>query len=159
MRAQEFLALVPRIRGDYMDFYPVAALMQAGYINSDSTHDRGGEKVRGKFGLSTKHSAEFMCQLVLPPGEVLTIEGFPPRESAHDFPVNLFITSEGYLRLDELRERRLDRRTKRIDYLMAFMVAIVVALISSYVAHYFALERLALERAAAKPAAPAPKVK
>jgi hypothetical protein len=155
MRAQAFLAMVPRSRGDYIDFYPAAALMHAGYISSDSTHDRGNEKIRGKFGFSTQNIAQFMCQLVLPPGETLKIEGFPPRESAHNFPVKVFMTSEGYLRLDELRERRSDRRRKRIDYSIAFVVAIVAAIFSSYLAHRFALDRLAFEREALRPAATA----
>jgi hypothetical protein len=113
MRAQEFLAMVPRPRGDYIDFYPAAALMDSGYIRSDSRHERGDQKVQGKFGFSTKDIAQYMCQLVLAPGEVLKMEGFPPRDSAHNFPVRVFMTSEGYLRLDELRERRLDRRRIR----------------------------------------------
>ena len=103
MKAQDFLAHAPRPRGDYIDFYPVAALMHAGYIASNSPNNRGGETIKGKLGFNTKDTSVFMCQLLLNTGESFEIDGCP-RKSADDFPVKLFITAEGYLRLDELRE-------------------------------------------------------
>ena len=150
MKAQEFLASVPRTRGDYLDFYPVAALLHAGYISTDSTFDSGDKKVEGKLGLNTKDTAVFLCQLMLKPGESFQIDDCP-RESAHDFPLKVFITSDGYLRLDELAERKAERVRKRIDYLAALAVAIVAALVSSYLTHHFASERQRAERAKQDP--------
>lgn len=145
MKAQEFLSRVPRTRGDYLDFYPVAALLHAGYISSDSTFERGERKVEGKLGLNTKDTAVFLCQLSLNLGESFEIDGCP-RESAHDLPLKVFMTSDGYLRLDELRQRRTERLKKRIDYMVSLSIAVVAALLSSFMAHYFALERQHLER-------------
>lgn len=99
MRAQEFLSNVPRIRGDYVDFYPVAALLHAGYVSTDSTTESGKKKVEGQLGLNTKDTAVSLCQLTLKPGDSFQIDGCP-RDSTHDFPLNVFITAEGYLRLD-----------------------------------------------------------
>jgi hypothetical protein len=144
MPAQEFLKAVPRKRGDYLDFYPAAVLLHAGYVSTDSTTESGGERVKGKLGLNTYDTAVFLCQLMLKPGESFKINDCP-RDSAHNFPLKVFITSEGFLRLDELAERRAERVQKRVDYGIALSVAIVAALLSSYLTHLFASERLRLE--------------
>jgi hypothetical protein len=152
MKAQEFLKQVPRVRGNYLDFYPVAVLLHARYISTDSTTERSGTKVIGTLGLNAQDTAIFLCQLTLPPGESFQFNNCP-RDSAHNFPVTLFMTAEGYLRLDELEQRRVERNRKRNDYIVSLTVAVLVALISSYLAHYYASKRLLLERAQTPPAA------
>lgn len=152
MKGQEFLKHVPRKRGDYLDFYPVASLLHAAYITTDSTTNTGrGHTIDGKLGENTHATAVLLCQLMLPPDDTITIDGVT-RTSAHDFPISIFMTAEGYLRLDELEQRRADRKRKRIDYMVSLGVAVLVALLSSYLAHYFATKRLQFERA--QPAAP-----
>ena len=145
MPAQEFLEKVPRTRGDYLDFYPIAALLHAKYISTDSTTESAGKKVEGQLGVTMKKTAVFLCQLTLPSGKSFQIDGCV-RESACDFPVNVFITSEGYLRLDELEQRKVERNRKRVDYAVSLVIAVSVAILSSYLAHYFASERARNER-------------
>ena len=145
MKAQDFLAHVPRRSNDYLDFYPAAALLHAGYVSTDSTTETGGTKVRGTLGLTMQDTAVFLCQLILPPGESFQINNCP-RDSAYNFPVKMFMTADGYLRLDELERRRTERRRKRNDYIVSLTVAVLVALISSYLAHYFAVIRSQAER-------------
>jgi hypothetical protein len=156
MKAQEFLAHVPRPRGDYVDFYSVAALLHANYIRSNSTLDHSGEKFQGQFGVNMRDTSVVLCQLMLPPGESFEINKCP-RESWHDSDITLFITSEGYLRLDELQKRRQEKRQTRNGYWVAVGVAILAAVLSTSLSHYFALQRLAVERATTKPVAVAPK--
>jgi hypothetical protein len=51
MKAQDFLTHVQGTRGDYLDFYPVAALLHAGYITTDSeTSPPDGKTIKGKLG-------------------------------------------------------------------------------------------------------------
>jgi hypothetical protein len=145
MNARDFLEVVPRPDRTYVDFYPVAALLHAGYISTDTTVTLGGTKIAGKLGLNTHETSVFLCTLTLKAGETFEVDG-AQQNSAHDFDVRIFITSEGYLRLDELAERRAERSRKRIDYLIALGVAIVAALLSSYLTHYFAAERQRAER-------------
>jgi hypothetical protein len=142
MPARKFLASVPRPRGDYLDFYPAAALLHAGYVSTDSTSRTGDDKVVGKLGMNTKDTAVILCQLMLNPGESFEVDG-NPRHSWHNFPLTFFITAEGLLRLDELARRRADKAQKRVDYIMAFLVAVVASILSSYLSHRYASERLA----------------
>lgn len=145
MDAKDFLAKVSRNTGTYIDFFPVAALLHADYIFTDSPEtERGGKKIVGKLGFNTQETAIFLCQLMLPPGESFKINNCD-RNSAHNFPLKIFITAEGYLRLDELEQRKTERKQKRIDYIVTFFVAVSVALLSSYLTHYFATKRLQLE--------------
>lgn len=147
MKAQDFLAHVKRKRGDYLDFYPAAALLHAGYITTDSQTSTGrGKTIEGKLGDSLQDTAVFLCQLVLPPGESFQINNCP-RDSAHNFPIKVFMTAEGYLRLDELEQRRIEQKRKRNDYIVSLTIAVLVALLSSYLAHYFATKRAVIERA------------
>jgi hypothetical protein len=146
MKAQEFLADVPRPRGDYVDFYPIAALVHAGYICSDSVTESHGQTITGKIGVNTHETAVMLCQLALPAGQSFEIDG-SPRESWHGFPMRLFMTAEGYLRLDELEKRRKERNRKRIDYFVSFVAAVIVALLSSSLANYYASKRAQAERA------------
>ena len=41
---------VPRLRGDYLDFYPAAALLQAKYIDTDVESGESGKLVKGSPG-------------------------------------------------------------------------------------------------------------
>jgi hypothetical protein len=67
MKAQDFLTHVRRTCGDYLDFYPVAALLHAGYITTDSeTSTPAGKTIKGKLGGNLQATAVFLCQLVLP---------------------------------------------------------------------------------------------
>lgn len=145
MKAQDFLTHVHRQRGDYLDFYPAAALLHAGYITTDSVTSTGrGTEIEGKLGGNLQDTAVFLCQLVLPPGESFQINNCP-RDSAHNFPIKVLMTAEGYLRLDELEQRRVERKRKRTDYIVSLTVAVLVALLSSYLAHYFAMKRTQAE--------------
>lgn len=144
MTGQEFVARVPRLRGDYSDFYPAAALLHAKYIDTDISSGEPGKLVKGSFGPNTHETAVSFCQLALPEGESFQ-DYEAPRNSWHDFPCRIFMTAEGYLRLDELKQRHIERKRKRVDYIMSIVVAILAALISSYLTHYYASKRLQVE--------------
>src|SRR5436189_4481572 len=121
--------------------------MEAGYIAVDGEVTTGaGITVRGKLGADTRESAIMFCQLALPKGESFEIYNCP-RESWHDFPCIIFLTAEGYLRLDELERRKTERRRKRMDYFVSLIVAVLVALISSYLTHLYATRRAETESA------------
>lgn len=154
MKAQEFLSHVARPRRDYIDFYPVAALLQARYIATDAiTEHHRGMTITGQLGADSRETALMLCQVMLPPGQSFEVNRVR-RESLHNIPMLVFMTAEGYLRLDELEQREMERRRKRIDYFVSFTVAVLVALLSSYLTHYFASRRLQIERA--QQSAPAP---
>lgn len=139
--AVELLALVPRIHNDHIDFYPLAGLLHAGFISTTSRLETGdGEKIVGKLGKSTRDTAGFLQQLTLRQGETYTFNN--TQRDPVDFPIEIFVTAEGYLRLDELSQRKLDRSRKRNDYLMTAMVAICAAILSTALTHYFAMSRL-----------------
>jgi hypothetical protein len=144
MTAQEFVSHVPRIRGDYLDFYPAAALLHAKYIGTDVESGKPGKMIEGSLGLNTHETAVSFCQFALPAGESFQSYN-APRNSWHDFPCCIFITAEGYLRLDELKQRDVERKRKRGDYIVSIIVAILAALLSSYLTHYYASKRLQLE--------------
>jgi len=140
MSASEFLNGVPRTRGDYVDFYSVATLLHAGYVSTNSSVESNGEIRRGTLGLDTQTTAIFLQQLMLPIGESFQINGCP-RESACNVPVTFFITADGYMKLEELAEKKANRRQRRFDYLMSFLLAIFAALLSASLFHYFAVQR------------------
>ena len=144
MEAQEYLKLVPRVRNDYVDFYPVAGLLHGNYISTDTSTDSGGHTIKGKLGGDMQATSIFLCQLMLTPNESFKIAGCD-RRSAHDFQLKIFINADGYLRLDELNKRRIERKRKRNDYLITVAVAILTAVLSSFLTHYFTLQRLPLE--------------
>jgi hypothetical protein len=83
------------------------------------------------------------AQILLPEGESFEINGCT-RESWHDFPVKVFSTAKGFLKLEEILEaekRELrERKLKRKDYIMAIFTGVLVAVVSSWL-QYFALER------------------
>lgn len=143
MSANEFLKGVPRTHGEYVDFYSAAALLHAGYVSTDSTTESGGEKKRGTLGIDTRDTAIFLQQLMLPKGDKFQIDGCP-RESAIDFPVTFFITADGYLKLEELNEKKANQRQQRLNYLMSFLVAVVAAVLSAILFNYFAVQREAV---------------
>src|ERR1041384_4650564 len=101
MKAQEFLKHVARKRGDYLDFYPVAALLHAGYVTTETITEIGRTVAGAKLGVTLQDTALILCQLMLPLGESFQFNKVP-RHSMHDFPVTIIMTAEGYLRLDEL---------------------------------------------------------
>jgi hypothetical protein len=144
MTAQEFVTHVPRLHGDYSDFYTAAALLQAKYIDTDMQSGEPGKLVRGSLGRNTSEAAVSFCQFALPAGESFQIYS-APRNSWHDFTCNVFMTAEGYLRLDELKKRQIEKKRKRVDYFVSIVVAILAALLSSYLTHYYASKRLQLE--------------
>jgi hypothetical protein len=126
MPAQEFVAKVARNRNDYTDFYGLAAMLHSGYISTDSTTEFGGEKRHGTLGLDMQSTAVSLCQLVLPRGESFTFNKCP-QDSWHDFPLKVFITGAGLLKLEELDQRAETKRQKRFDYFFAVFIAILAA--------------------------------
>ena len=136
MRAQDLVAKVARNKGDYTDFYGLAAMLHAGYLATDSTTESSGEKRRGTLGLDAQSTAVSLCQLALPKGESFTFNDCP-RDSWHDFALNFFITSQGILKLEELDERADSKRQKRFDYFFAVFIAILAAVAGGLATSYF----------------------
>lgn len=136
MPAREFLLFVKRVRNDYTDFYGVSAMLHAGYISTDSSTESGGKAVKGTFGFDTQDTSVSLCQLTMAPGESFTFNDCP-RDSWHDFPIKIFITSSGLLKLEELDQRADANRQKRFDYLFAFVIAILAAVAGGFFTSYF----------------------
>jgi hypothetical protein len=136
MPARELLLRVKRTRKDYTDFYGVAAMLHAGYLATDSSSEEGGKTIRGTFGFDTQDTSVSLCQLAMAPGESFTFNDCP-RDSWHDFPVKIFITSDGLLKLEELDQRAETNRQKRFDYFFAVVIAILAALAGGYFTSYF----------------------
>lgn len=136
MPAQELVAKIARVRHDYTDFYGLAAMLHGGYISTDSTTNSGGEKKRGTLGLDTQSTAVSLCQLALPQGQSFTFNNCP-RDSWHNFPVKIFITGQGLLKLEELDERAEAKRQKRFDYFFAVFIAILAAVAGGFFTSYF----------------------
>lgn len=136
MPAQELVVKVPRNSNDYTDFYGLAAMLHSGYISTDSTTESRGEKRRGTLGLDMQDTAVFLCQLALPRGESFTFNECP-RDSLYDFPLKVFITSTGLLKLEELAQRAETKRQKRFDYFFAVFIAILAAVAGGFATSYF----------------------
>ena len=136
MSAQEFVGKVTRVRGDYTDFYGAAAMLHSGYICTDSTADSRGENIRGILGADTQSTAVCLCQLALPSGGSFTFNECP-RDSWHDFPLKIFITGEGLLKLEELDEKAETKTKRRFDYFFAVFIAILAAVLGGLATSYF----------------------
>ena len=136
MPARDFLLRVKRVRNDYTDFYGVAAMLHAGYLATDSSSEQRGEKIRGTLGFDAQDTCVSLCQIALPRGESFTFNDCP-RDSWQDFPVKIFITSNGLLKLEELDQRAASDRQKRIDYIFAIAIAILAAIAGGFFTSYF----------------------
>lgn len=137
MPGRELVMLVARVRHDYTDFYGLAAMLQAGYIATDTSTERQGRTEHGALGFDTQGIAVSLCQLSLSPGESFTFNDCP-RESWHRFPVKTFITSKGLLKLEELEQRAEARKQKRFDYWFAVGIAILAAAATGLFTRLFA---------------------
>jgi hypothetical protein len=136
MPGQELVRLVQRLRNDHTDFYGLAALMHAGYMSVDLSSEERGRIERGPFGFDTQDTAVCLCQLALPPGESFAFNDVA-RESWHDLPVKIFITSNVLLKLEELDQKSESRRQRRFDYWFAVAIAIFAALASGFFTRFF----------------------
>ena len=136
MPARDFLLLVKRTQNDYTDFYGIAAMLHAGYMATDSSTEERGRTERGAFGFDTQDTAVSLCQLSMAPGESFTFNECA-RESWHDFPVKIFITSDGLLKLEELDQKVESRRQKRFDYWFAVAIAVLAAVATGYFTSVF----------------------
>jgi hypothetical protein len=136
VRVQDLVAKVLRRRGDYTDLFGVAAMLHAGYIFTDSTSDSQGERKRGTLGMDTRGTAVSLCQIALPKGESSMLNGCL-RESWCSFPVKVFITSQGLLKLEEIDARVASTRQKRFDYVFAVFIAILAAVAGGLATRYF----------------------
>lgn len=130
MRGQDVVKHVVRTRGDYTDFYELAGLMHAGFIACDTTVQMPEQpKQFNSLGPATIDAAIALAQLALPRGESFHIENCL-RESWHDFPVRIFLTGAGYLKLDELAKEEDDVRRMRHGYWIALGIAVVTSIVS-----------------------------
>jgi hypothetical protein len=138
MPIREFLLKVKRLRNDYTDFYGVAAMLHGDYMSTDTTTDSAGEKTRGTLGINTLDSAVALCQITLEPGESFMLNDCP-RDSWYDFTAKIFITSQGFLKLEELDDKNSSKVQKRLDYVFAIFIAILAAIAGGIATSYFSL--------------------
>lgn len=103
MLARDWLADVERTRGSYVDFYPAAALLRAGYVAVNTMGENAGQ-----LGDSMQVTAQCLCQICLKPGESFQIEGCE-RESWWNSGYVVFLTADGLLKLEELSNRTSER--------------------------------------------------
>lgn len=136
MPARELAVLVDRAKNDYTDFYGLAAMLHAGYMATDASTEQRDRTEHGALGFDTQGIAVSLCQLALPAGQSFVFNDCP-RESWHNFPVTIFITSKGLLKLEELDQKAEARRQKRFDYWFAVAIAILAAVASGYFTSVF----------------------
>ncbi|KGM53574.1 hypothetical protein N800_03890 [Lysobacter daejeonensis GH1-9] len=133
MDGQELIGHVTRKSGTYADFYGLAAMIQSGFI---ATNTEPGMP----FGRTTRESAALLYQLGLKPGESF-LYGEVPWEAWGAGPVTFFITGAGVLKVEELDSKRSAKRQKRMDYFVSAIVAILAAALSSTATHLYAQYR------------------
>ena len=136
MPAQEFVARVVRKRNDYSDFYGVAAMLHSGLISTDSMSETAGEKQRGTLGPDSQSTAVLLCQLALPRGQSIKLNGCA-RDSLHSLPLKVFITAQGLFKIEEIDERARVQKEKRFDYAFAVFIAILAAAAGGFATSYF----------------------
>jgi hypothetical protein len=119
----ELLTLVPANTKTHLDFYPLAVLLHAGYLQSDTTTSSGAldEKnfpdKRGRLGFDTRETALLLFDV--------------SKDSKWATEVRVFLTASGNLKLEEIQERQAALRAKQTDYRMSLLIAVLAALISS----------------------------
>ena len=128
--------MVPKRKGDFTDFYALAALFDAGYIETDSEFDNGGVKGRGMFGASAKDNARTLYQISVPPGHTYMVNDCP-RESWHDIDVSVFLTGLGILKLEQILADDLAERVRNTNYRISLLTAVLAAMVSAYFTAYF----------------------
>jgi hypothetical protein len=142
--AQEFAVKAARKNNDYTDFYGLAAMLHSGYISTDCKTESGGEETHGTLGKDMQETAVSLCQFALPLGETFTFNECP-RKSWQDFPVKVFITGTGLLKIEELNQRTEAKRQKRFDYVVTILIAIFAAIIGGLATNYLTPQYLALQ--------------
>jgi hypothetical protein len=137
---QDLLKVVPRPKGNHLDFYPLAILLHAGYLQTDTTTERNWGHVRtteiGKLGFDTKESAQTLFQISLPKGESFVVNKVP-RESWCDAEIVIFLTANGAIKLEEIQDNIASKKEKFMDYRVSLLIAVLAALISSTATFYF----------------------
>lgn len=124
----ELLKLVPAETETHLDFYPVAVLIHAGYLQTDTTTSSGSldEKnfpdKRGRLGFDTRETALLLFDV--------------SKDSEWANVARIFLTADGNLKLEEIQEREAARLEKRMDYRVSLLIAVLAALISSTVGFY-----------------------
>lgn len=129
MPVRELVLRVKRARNDYTDFYGLAALFHAGWIEVDTTEE--GTSPRNWLGSDIQETAQDLCQISLPAGQKFQINGCD-RVSWHDFPVTAFLSASGYRKLEEIDLMADDMRRRRKELLLTAAVAVAAALIGAY---------------------------
>lgn len=137
MLARDLIVTIPRVHGNYRDFYGLAGLIHDGLIAADTEGDKHNLTLAGSVGADMRDTAAILNQLILPPGETFAFDGYPERESWNDFPMSLFLTSKGLFKIEELNEEIRGRRQKRFDYGFAIFVALLAAIASGVATAYF----------------------
>lgn len=140
LEIQELLNVVPRIKGTYLDFYPLAILLHAGYLQTDTTTERMWGHVRSteneKLGFDTKETAQTLFQIALPKGESFIVNKVV-RESWCDAEIVIFLTANGAMKLEEIQDKRASKKEKFTDYRVSLLIAVLAALVSSAATFYF----------------------
>lgn len=127
---QEAVSMIKRKNGDYTDFIPLAILLHANYIETDTTSSQGGEKIKGTLGFNTKDTARSLALVATPQGEHCEIDGFK-NPSWSDMDAYVFITANGALKLEEINERQRADEERNTGYRIAILTAILASILSS----------------------------
>jgi len=124
----ELLQLVPADKNTHLDFYPLAVLLHAGYLQTDTTTSLGSldEKnfpdKRGRLGFDTRETALLLFDV--------------SKDSKWATEVRVFLTASGNLKLEEIQERQAAIQAKQTDYRMSLLIAVLAALISSSAGYF-----------------------
>lgn len=127
---QDAVKLVERKNGDYTDFIPMAILLHADYIETDTTNSEGTEKIKGTLGFHTKDTAQSLALVATPRGEYCEVNGFK-NPSWSDMSAYVFITANGALKLEEINERKRADIERNTGYRIAILTAILASILSS----------------------------
>ncbi|MFV3331879.1 hypothetical protein ACNFIA_13180 [Pseudomonas sp. NY15437] len=130
---QDAVGLIDEKSGSYVDFMPLAILLHAGYIETDTENSFGREKVKAKFGFDTKSIAENLALVATPEGKSRDINGIK-QQSWSSMEAYVFITAPGALRLEEFYEKRKADQERNTGYRVAILTAVLSSMISAVLA-------------------------
>ena len=134
--ADNLVDLVPRPTGTYRDFYPLASLLHAGMLATDTSTQQGKDSARGTLGISMQDTACFLQQIATPKGATFIFHEVE-RDSARGLPISVFMTSSGYARLETIDNELSDHRRKTRELVLTILVAVLAAIVGGWASTYF----------------------
>ena len=134
--ADDVVDRVPRPTGTHRDFYPLASLLHADLLTTDTGFNRGNESAKGTLGSTTQDTASFLDQIAAPKGTSVKFHD-AEHESIRGAPISFFMTNAGYSRLEEIDCAVEEQRRKTRELLLTICVAVLAAIVGGWASTYF----------------------